>query len=51
MMKEVFYVTGFCFSWHRLLCHSLVRPVFMASGKGTFIANFKTPRRLAGLGI
>jgi hypothetical protein len=50
MKKEMFInVTGFSFSWHRLLCHSLVRPVFIASGEGTCIVNFKTP--LWGLGV
>ncbi len=23
-----FFEPGFCLLWHRLLCHSLVRPVF-----------------------
>jgi hypothetical protein len=26
------YVTSFSISWHRLLCHSLVRSVLMAAG-------------------
>jgi len=36
MLKEFvknFYVANCSFLWHHRLCHSLVRPIFMASQK------------------
>jgi len=30
-IESFFYVTGFCFSWHRRLPRSLVQFVFMAA--------------------
>ncbi|HRI22475.1 MAG TPA: hypothetical protein PLA68_16050 [Panacibacter sp.] len=35
LMGDYFFDTSFNFSWHRLLCHSLVLSVFMATSKYT----------------
>jgi hypothetical protein len=43
--KNNFYLASFSISWHRLLCHSLVRSVFMAS----VVERSETPMKIGAL--